>query len=185
MQQIVLKNITSEPFFDFAPNNYRQNVKTSSYEPQYQPQKPQIMDLSILKSIVDSQSSTMASLAQVTGMSKSTLYRCIRLGTIKAQHLELIANTLGIGISTFFPPEFSPLVIDPNVAIGNKSNHSFNGASVNVNNKKEIRNNYAARISFLERELATSREKIRLLEHSLRDKERLIKMFSKSQSVQE
>jgi len=62
------------------------------------------MDLQLLYKIVESQDTSIGNLADLVGMSKSNLYRCIREKSIKAQDLEVIAEALGVSVQTFSPP---------------------------------------------------------------------------------
>ena len=143
------------------------------------------MDLQMLHKILESQDSSIANLADLIGMSKSNLYRCIREKSIKAQDLEVIAEALGVSVQTFFPP--IPLeeleTADGKVAIGNSSTHSFNKRRIHVGNNTIAK--LQDRILYLEQQLEIYKLKVRHLEERVADKDSLIEALKLAGSVQD
>ena len=141
------------------------------------------MDLQMLHKILESQDSSIANLADLIGMSKSNLYRCIREKSIKAQDLEVIAEALGVSVLTFFPPTPPEEVEDTDnkVAIGNSSVHSFNKSRINVGNIAKLQD----RIAYLEQQLEIYKLKVQHLEERITDKDSLIEALKLAGSVQD
>lgn len=141
------------------------------------------MDLQMLHKILESQDSSIANLADLIGMSKSNLYRCIREKSIKAQDLEVIAEALGVSVLTFFPPTPPEEVEDTDnkVAIGNSSVHSFNKSRINVGNIAKLQD----RIAHLEQQLEIYKLKVQHLEERITDKDSLIEALKLAGSVQD
>ena len=143
------------------------------------------MDLQMLHKILESQDSSIANLADLIGMSKSNLYRCIREKSIKAQDLEVIAEALGVSVLTFFPPTPPEEVEDTDnkVAIGNSSVSSFNKSRIHVGNNTIAK--LQDRILYLEQQLEIYKLKVRHLEERVADKDSLIEALKLAGSVQD
>nr|DAW78639.1 MAG TPA: SOS-response transcriptional repressor [Caudoviricetes sp.] len=143
------------------------------------------MDLQMLHKILESQDSSIANLADLIGMSKSNLYRCIREKSIKAQDLEVIAEALGVSVLTFFPPTPPEEVEDTDnkVAIGNSSVSSFNKSRINVGNSTLAK--LHDRIAHLEQQLDIYKLKVQHLEERITDKDSLIEALKLAGSVQD
>lgn len=143
------------------------------------------MDLQMLHKILESQDSSIANLADLIGMSKSNLYRCIREKSIKAQDLEVIAEALGVSVLTFFPPTPPEEVEDTDnkVAIGNSSVSSFNKSRINVGNSTLAK--LYDRIAHLEQQLEIYKLKVQHLEERITDKDSLIEALKLAGSVQD
>ena len=143
------------------------------------------MDLQMLHKILESQDSSIANLADLIGMSKSNLYRCIREKSIKAQDLEVIAEALGVSVLTFFPPTPPEEVEDTDnkVAIGNSSVSSFHKSRIHVGNNTIAK--LQDRILYLEQQLEIYKLKVQHLEERITDKDSLIEALKLAGSVQD